>query len=259
MYNELDQKLPIWIIGHAGHDEPGKESNLTTPPTKGNEHLYDLHGQFNHKIDFVTRFIPKDVKVHLIGHSIGSKCCLELLKLREFSEQVEHCYLLFPTIERMAESDKGKNVPTYNRFSFILRPIYYSFAWLPISWRKSIVRWKCRQDGMVGDELLEPSVGFTNPQVIDRVWLMTLDEMIKVRDVDEDVIKPNINRLKLYYSTKDGWVPKSYQQDMLDRFPGIDAELCKQGYEHAFVLSTGPEVGKMVAEWISLKGNLKQS
>lgn len=112
---------------------------------------------------------------------------------------------------------------------------------------------------MVGDELLEPSVGFTNPQVIDRVWLMTLDEMIKVRDVDEDVIKPNINRLKLYYSTKDGWVPKSYQQDMLDRFPGIDAELCKQGYEHAFVLSTGPEVGKMVAEWISLKGNLKQS
>lgn len=111
---------------------------------------------------------------------------------------------------------------------------------------------------MRGDEFLEPSVGFSNPAVIDRVWFMTLDEMNKVREVDEELIKANIHRLKLYYGTSDGWVPKSYQQDMIDKFPGIDAELCKNGYEHAFVLSSSSEVGKMVAEWINLKRIVKQ-
>jgi hypothetical protein len=84
---------------------------MPTPPLKGNEHLYDLSGQLNHKIDFYNRFIPKDVIIHLIGHSVGSKLCLDLLKIPEISKQVEHCYMMFPTIERMNESRKGKLVP----------------------------------------------------------------------------------------------------------------------------------------------------
>lgn len=224
---------------------------MVTPPLKTNEELYNLQGQLNHKIEFINRFVPKDVKIYLIGHSIGSKFCLELLKVPAFSQQVQHCYLMFPTIERMAESKKGKRVPTFNRFFFIFRIFYNIFALIPSSWKRAIVRRHCRKEGMP-DEFLEPSIEYTNPPVIDKIWFLALDEMAKIREIDEAVVKDNIHRLKLYYGTKDDWVPTSFYHELVQRFPGIDAELCKREYEHAFVLKSGPEVGKMVSEWMNL-------
>lgn len=232
---------------------------MLTPSLKGNDHLYNLSGQLSHKVDFITRFIPRHVKIYLIGHSVGSKLSLDLLKIPEFSEKVEHCYLMFPTIERIAESEKGVKVPTFDRFFFLVRMFYRFFSWLPTSWRRAIVRWKCRREGMPGDEFLEPSLEYTKPEVIDKIWFLALDEMVKIRELDEEVIKANIHRLKLYYGTSDAWVPKSFHQDMLDRFPGIDAELCKRGYEHAFVLTAGPEMGKTMGEWINHKRQMKKS
>lgn len=244
--------MPIWVIGHAGHDEPNKKLELSTPPLKGNEELYDLNGQLNHKIEFINRFVPKDIKVHLIGHSIGSKFCLELLKVPEFSVNVQHCYLMFPTIERMAESKKGKLVPTFDRYFFVLRIFYNILALLPLSWKKGLVKWQCRKEGMSIEEFLEPSLEYTNPPVIDRIWFLALDEMANIRELDEEVLSNNAHRLKLYYGTKDDWVPTSYYHELIERLPELNAELCKQEYEHAFVLKNGTEVGKMVSEWISL-------
>lgn len=258
LYNELDKQVPVWVIGHAGHDEPKKELNMKTPPLKGNEELYDLAGQLNHKIDFINRYIPKDIKIFLIGHSIGSKFCLDLLKIPDFSDKVQQCFLMFPTVERMAESEKGRQVPSYDRFIFLLRIFYNLFSFLPLSWKRSIVRWQCRREGMPGDEFLQPSLEYTNPPVIDRIWFMALDEMAKVREIDEEAVKANIHRLKLYYGATDGWVPTQYYHEIIERFPGINAELCKQGYEHAFVLKTGSEVGKMVVDWMNLARQVKK-
>lgn len=230
---------------------------MVTPKLKGNESLYDLRGQLDHKIDFVNQFIPKDVKVYLIGHSVGSKLCLDLLKSHEvFSEQVQHAYLMFPTIEKIGQSKNGERVPTFNRFFFLLRIFYNSFALLPTSWRRAIVKWQSNREG-VGEEFFESSFEYTNPPVIDRIWFLALDEMEKIRELDEETVKKNIHRLKLYYGTKDGWVRTEYFHDLVKRFPDIDAELCKQEYEHAFVLKSGVEVGKMVAEWIDQKRKIK--
>lgn len=230
---------------------------MKTPSLKGNEDLYDLQGQLNHKIEFYNRFVPKDVKIHLIGHSIGSNFCLELLKIPEFSKQVKHCYLLFPAIERMAESNKGKLVPSYDRFFFLFRVFYNLLHLTPTSWKRSLVAWHCRKEGMI-EEFLAPSVEYTNPPVIDKIWFLALDEMEKIREVDEEAIKENMHRLKLYYGTKDDWVRTEYFHELIQKFPGIDAELCKKEYEHAFVLKTGTEVGKMVSEWMNQKRKVKE-
>ena len=232
---------------------------MPTPPLKGNENLYDLQGQLNHKIDFIIRYIPRDVKVYLIGHSIGSKLCLDLLKPsyhKEFSEQVQHAYLMFPTIEKISESKKGVKVPNFDRYFFLLRMFYYSFDLLPISWKRGIVKWFSKRDGM-SEEFLEPSIEYTNPPVIDRIWFLALDEMKKIRELDEDSVSKNLHRIKLYYGASDDWVPTEFYHDLIKRFPSIDAELCKNGYEHAFVLKSGNEVGKMVSEWINLKRKIK--
>jgi predicted alpha/beta hydrolase family esterase len=66
-----------------------------------------LEGQIRHKLTFIRDYLPKDVKLILIGHSIGCYMILKLLDDLE-SHQVLRCFMLFPTIERMAESPKGQ-------------------------------------------------------------------------------------------------------------------------------------------------------
>lgn len=55
LHQELNE-LPVWGIGHAGHDDPSSNSGLIVPPMEGNEHLYDLQGQLKHKVMFKTFF-----------------------------------------------------------------------------------------------------------------------------------------------------------------------------------------------------------
>lgn len=57
---------------------------------------------------FVNEYIPKDARVHLVGHSIGAWMILKLLEDEVFAGRVVKCYLLFPTIEHMADTHSGK-------------------------------------------------------------------------------------------------------------------------------------------------------
>lgn len=75
----------------------------------GKPSLFTLEGQLNHKIEFINTYIPPGTKLHLIGHSIGAKICLDLVKKYHSSHDAK-AYLLFPTLERMADSPAGRRL-----------------------------------------------------------------------------------------------------------------------------------------------------
>lgn len=76
---------------------------------KGNPGLFNLEGQLNHKIEFIDNYVASGTKLHFIGHSIGAKICVDLVK-RYQSTHDATAYLLFPTLERMAETPAGKRL-----------------------------------------------------------------------------------------------------------------------------------------------------
>ena len=69
--------------------------------------VYSLKGQIEHKISFISEHVPSNVTVILIGHSIGCYIIMHMLP-RLTQRKIAHCYLLFPTVERMAESPNGR-------------------------------------------------------------------------------------------------------------------------------------------------------
>ncbi|KAG5866152.1 hypothetical protein JTB14_017002 [Gonioctena quinquepunctata] len=103
----LHEKLgySVWCIGHAGHNLP-EQVLSPLPKFKGNEYVYGLKGQIEHKVDFFEKYIPKNARIHLIGHSIGSYIILELLEHPSIKDKVADVYLLFPTIEEMVQKDE---------------------------------------------------------------------------------------------------------------------------------------------------------
>jgi len=93
-----------------------------------------LPGQIYHKLAFIRDHIPPPPRTHphlqliLIGHSIGCYMILSLLRSRV---RVHRAALLFPTVERMAESPSGRVITPLLKYGarwllpLVSYPIHY--------------------------------------------------------------------------------------------------------------------------------------
>ncbi|XP_015518313.1 lipid droplet-associated hydrolase [Neodiprion lecontei] len=249
--SKLPTETPVWMVGHAGHVQPSKTSLRSLPKYEHNRHLYNLDGQLKHKAEFIKKYVPKDARLHLVAHSIGSWFVLNLLKDEEIRNQVVKCYLLFPTIERMAESPNGK---FFTRFATPLISILVFLSWiftfLPLiiqillievaSFFIGIPR-KCRKSVLQ----------LVNPAVLRRVFSLAKQELEIVRELDHELVSKNSDKLWLYYGSKDGWTPVKYYEEIRTRYPNLNAVLCKRGILHSFVLESDTEMGNIVADIIN--------
>lgn len=107
--------------------------------------LFTLEGQVNHKIAFIETYVPADVNLHFIGHSIGSKISVELVKRYRKTHNAAG-YLLFPTLERMAETPSGRKL--WPMFGPLRKTVVLAASFiyrLPESWLTTIVQWVLRK------------------------------------------------------------------------------------------------------------------
>ena len=88
----------------------------------GYEDLFSLNGQIQHKSAFIEDFLPSSCNITFIGHSIGCKIILEVMKKLNFKQKhnentpttnnqvlnANKSYLLFPAIERIKQLPAGR-------------------------------------------------------------------------------------------------------------------------------------------------------
>ncbi|XP_013112718.1 lipid droplet-associated hydrolase [Stomoxys calcitrans] len=256
VHERLEKKIPVWVIGHVGHDDPPENSLREVPQLKGNEEIFDLDGQIKHKTEFIEKYVPEHVKIHLMGHSIGAWMVLQLLQNESIRKRVKKCYLLFPTIERMMDSPNGWTftkigLPLYSVFGFlfnllnrlpklflvIIIQIYFWFSSIP-------------------SQHLNTVLSYIRSTVTEKVVFLAEDEMARVRCLQKDVIQNNLPLLKLYYGTTDGWVPVKYFNQLKEQFPTIDAELDTKKIDHSFVLRSSKQMGAIIGDMITENSNV---
>jgi len=253
IFNAFEGRCPVWGISHGGHSK-GPPTNNTL--VSGNVSLDNLEGQINHKKFFINDFIPGSVRLVLIGHSIGAYMTLELLKLLP-NDRITKAILLFPTIERMAISPNGKwTTPLVTYVPFIPTFFAYLSLCLPEDFRLKLIRWYFRRLS-IPQCISEATLHFFQPSVVKSSIRLAKDEMDKVVDINSASILANQDKIIMYYGAKDGWCPVSYYLDTKNRFPGIDARLCENGFEHAFVLESSREMADQVSDWLREKIVLK--
>lgn len=251
VHEHVAADVPVWTLGHAGHDEPPSSSvGRQVPPLRGNEHRFDLAAQVRHKAEFIRRYVPADVRIHLIGHSIGAWMALELLKQPDIKARVAHSYLLFPTIERMGETVPGRMLtqailPYWGLLSWGIR----LFNVLPTMLAALLVSayfWAVR----IPLTYVGTTLKYLRLSILSQILHLAADEMRLVREVDVQTLTENAGQLKLYYGATDGWTTPGYCAELKRRVPGLDAEVDGLGIRHAFVLKRSEMMGRMVAGWI---------
>ncbi|XP_047353165.1 lipid droplet-associated hydrolase [Vespa velutina] len=249
--SKLPPKTPVWVIGHAGHVQPPKDLAINMPSDKEWDKYYGLTAQIEHKIQFIRKYVPSDAKIYLVGHSIGSWFILNLLKDEDISKKVEKCYLLFPTIENMADTPNGRFL-TNIIFNMANLLIYFSwfFTLFPYYFKVFLLRVFGIFYGIPAKSI-NAVILFLQPHILKKVFRLADEEIKKVKELDDNIIAQHANKLWLYYSVKDRWTRMSYYENMKAKHPNVETNLCEHNLPHSFVLCHDKIMGKIIGDLIN--------
>ncbi|XP_072354972.1 lipid droplet-associated hydrolase isoform X1 [Scyliorhinus torazame] len=248
LYKILNQRYPIWAVSHAGHCVPPEDMEMMEDIEL--EDVFGLNGQIEHKLTFLRKNVPKDIKLVLIGHSIGCHMILEMMK-REPKLQVLKAVLLFPTIERMAESPQGKLMtPVLCKLRFLMYVPIYFLSFLPESVKASLVRWALQGRQSLDEATVSATLNLFNVDCAANAMYMGSQEMMQVMQRDDSTIRRCLDKLIFYYGSNDHWCPIKYYEDMKRSFPDGIIHLCQKGIRHAFVLDANREMAEMLIDWL---------
>ncbi|XP_006167722.1 lipid droplet-associated hydrolase isoform X1 [Tupaia chinensis] len=251
LYSLTNRRFPVWVISHAGHILAPKDKKILTsedPSAQEIKDVYGLHGQVEHKLAFLRAHVPEEVKLVLIGHSVGCYFSLQILKHAP-ELPVIRSFLLFPTIERMSESPNGRiatpllcwlRYVLYVAGYLLLKPCPEKVKSWVLGVAMQVMKWKT--------EFLLANV--LEPFCLANAAYLGGQEMMKIVKRDNETIKEHLSKLTFYYGSVDPWCPKEYYEDIKKDFPEGDIRLCEKKLPHAFVLSCSQEVAEMVADWL---------
>lgn len=247
LYQNSKDTIPVWTISHAGHVSiPKSADNLAIE--KASYSVCSLEGQIKHKLTFIKDNIPTNVKLVLIGHSIG--CYMILKLLDDLDQQVLRCFMLFPTIERMAESPKGQvATPLLKYLRWLGALIVQGLSYLSPHMQFRLILWYFRGK-TVPDCIYNASMSLFDSFCVSNVMYMANMEMQRVKKLDEDLIKRHLSKISFYYGSDDHWCPKSYYYEFKEKFPHADTRFCTDDHDHAFVLEGSKQMADILSSWV---------
>lgn len=240
-------KLPVCIVGHSGQNiVPDKLSNVL----KNREHLYNLQAQLHHKVDLINK-LDAQSKLHVVGHSIGAWMIVEILNSNpNIMERVKSVHLLFPTLQKMAETTSGiiVNKLLRNVHSIVVLLIHLLYL-LPESVRTFLINQYVKL-AKLPDYNTKNIIKYINPTIMEKVMMLAYDEMDYVVDLNVEALDKIKSKTHVIYSPTDGWAPISYINDLRIFMPDIKLE--KVNIDHAFVLKSSEKVASIVSDNIAL-------
>ncbi|XP_018056446.1 PREDICTED: lipid droplet-associated hydrolase [Atta colombica] len=244
--------IPVWVVGHAGHVQPPENLDIAMPSDQKWAECYGLTAQVQHKAEFIKRYIPENAHLHLIGHSIGAWCVLKLLKDNDIDKRIRKCYLLFPTIEYMADTPNGIFFKTFVSHT---APILIFLSWIfttmfPVTLQTFMIRTFGLFFG-IPDRSVRAVREMLDPRVLSRIINLAKEEIKYVKEADHETISKHADKLWLYYGTKDGWAPVKYYKAIISKHPGLNAQLCQRGFQHTFVLKDDVDMGHIISDLIN--------
>lgn len=147
--------------------------------------VFGLSGQVEHKLAFIRTHVPTATSLVLVGHSIGCYVILEMMKRSPdlkvgqrawslpveaadltcsslvcvSSLQVAKAVLLFPTIERMAQSPQGRLLtPVLSHFRYLAYLPVFLLSLLPEGLKACLVRLVLAGIASLDQTVIQPAV-----------------------------------------------------------------------------------------------------
>ncbi|XP_071999747.1 lipid droplet-associated hydrolase isoform X3 [Engystomops pustulosus] len=198
LYCGFNSQYPVWAISHAGHCSPPTGMGMTDELDHQTEDVFGLNGQIEHKLFFLKQNVPSDVKLVLIGHSIGCYIILEMMR-RSPELKVLKSILLFPTIERMAQSPQGKIMtPWLCSLRYVVYMPLYLLSFLPEIMKTYLVKLALSGIKSVDETSVVASLNLFRMDCAANAMYMGSQEMVKVVERDNATIKQHLSKIFMF-------------------------------------------------------------
>lgn len=198
----------------------------------------------------MRKYIPKHVKVHLVGHSFGTCQSLDIIRDDEMKLQIQKCYLIFPTFERRKKTKSAKAFDNmylfYRTIGFVLAFLFSKF---PRILRYFIFSIYLMVKG-TSLEYVDSYVMAAEPGVMEKSLYLTNESNEIFNELDENLIAEHRKLLILYYGRRDGWVPLNYYRDLKSKLPNVDARIDSHNMEHNFQFKSSDTMACVVKDMI---------
>ena len=250
-----NEVLHVHCLSHANHHFPSSFKSSAESRWIG------LDAQIFHHLDYmeyILKYFKKqylidlaNLKIYLVGHSIGSYIALEILNRSSLLRRLcSSMILLMPFI-------LWRNIPVHHKRNLILgkllTPVLKSSAYimaqafrcLPLIVRRSILRLPILPHGGISHLLLHELM---SPRLIGNFFSMGIDEISAISSQEEHVlqsiqsiVKDKINVLSVY-TNDDVWAPETDFAEILRATRSIPRKQClvetviERNLTHAFVL-----------------------
>lgn len=214
---------------------------------------------FHFQIEFIKKYVPENVKIHLLGHSIGAFMCKQILRDPEMKKRIKHCYLLFPTLEYPIYSWKGFLLTYFFApfYKFVYYIYIYIFVFLPHFVQSFLLLIFFLCSGMPRERLFQPVLEYIQCEsALKGSFVVAMDAMKNIQELDVETIRENKDILTFYYGSTDGWVPKKYFHNLKRQVPDVDAELCSRNIDHGFVINQSELMAEIVAGWVMKRSSV---
>ena len=229
-------RLNIAIASHAGH----------TPGHPAPQDYFSLADQQAHHLRFVDA-LPSAPVIHVVGHSIGAWLALGVFDALPAARR-GRSILLFPTIERMADTPAGRR----------MAPLFGPLRQPTLALARLIERMPGR-DWLFASSLLAQTPRDERPTLrtgllelsavsMRNVLLLAHEELATVVDLPEARLRKHAPNLTLYYGHDDPWNLPDMPAGVKARFPAIDLVRGHQGLSHSFMFGGSAPTAKFVAD-----------
>ncbi|KAI8988846.1 hypothetical protein BDB01DRAFT_783347 [Pilobolus umbonatus] len=231
-------------VSHKGH---------TVKYLDNDTRVFSLDDQIQHKVDCLDQMIEEygpEVNYILMGHSIGSYICTEVLRRRPQSN-ITRVIALFPTLRDIALTPNGVNI---TRLVNGVSPSLFGYAGTFISYMiPSVRQWIVKLlTGQSYPGLEVTSHQLMHSSVLKNVVTMARDEMNTVKALDHEFYQQHISKYIIYYSENDQWAPRDHYEYMVTHFPTGNIYSCTEMIPHAFCLEPShvEYMATKVSSWI---------
>lgn len=243
MHERFQYQANVAVVSHAGHS-PGwyrNDGDFELQDDSSDEkerRWFSLEDQVQHKLAYLDESVSPCSQLIVIGHSIGCYVVLQMLK-QIHPDRVKKVFLLFPTMERIAESRNGQRY--YLFYSGMLKKLLVFIAGilsiiLPQVLRKMMLgRFLRKIESSIRSHFVEGAMNVISASGSYNILSMAHQELQEVVHLEASMLQRHGHKVVLYYGVKDRWVPDDVYSITKERFPLCDVVLCDKGCKHAFV------------------------
>jgi pimeloyl-ACP methyl ester carboxylesterase len=229
-------RLSVAVASYAGH----------VPGHRAPGGFFTLADQLAHQRAFLD-LLPPTGTVHVAGHSIGAWLTLSVLDGLPEARRGRG-FLLFPTIERMAETPAGR------RMSPLFGPLRRPAVGLTRVIRRLPGRDALLLTALLGgvpeaerSELLAGILSLS-PDSFHNVLQLAGEELATVTALPEALLLRHASRLTLYYGSADRWNLPGMPRGVASRFPEAEVIRCDRGIPHAFMFGGSAAMADLIAQ-----------